>query len=130
MRANALIERGYRKFGVILAFDVAGAARCCCVCVCILCAPLSAPAHRQRRSSGPSLGWAGSGRLRGAEERVWMRPFPHSLRRGRFSAHDPGQNWPGSLRPAAAFFPPHPSLPVQQRTSPLRLSPGSHPPLQ
>ena len=34
MRANAMIERGYKKFGVILAFDVPGAVqggrRCCC----------------------------------------------------------------------------------------------------
>jgi hypothetical protein len=40
MRANAMIERGYRKYGVILAFDVPGAPRC-----------------RQRRCFGSLSGW-------------------------------------------------------------------------
>ena len=38
MRANAMIERGYKKFGVILAFDVPGEApkHCCNARLCLL----------------------------------------------------------------------------------------------
>jgi len=35
MRANAMIERGYKKFGVILAFDVPGGWHFLCGC-CVL----------------------------------------------------------------------------------------------